>query len=127
MTRRAFSGSPWEKRVGYCRAVRVGPNVYVSGTAPVATDGKTHAPGDAYAQAKRCFDIACAALLELGAGPEHVVRTRMYVTDVARWEEYGRAHAEVFGAAPPATTMVEVKGLIAPDMLVEVEVDAVVG
>jgi enamine deaminase RidA (YjgF/YER057c/UK114 family) len=127
MIRRAFSGSPFEKRIGYCRAVRVGPNIYVSGTASVAADGKTHAPGDAYAQAKRCFDIACAALHELGAGPEHVVRTRMYVTDAARWEEYGRAHAEVFGAAPPAATMVEVKSLIAPDMLVEVEVDAVVG
>jgi enamine deaminase RidA (YjgF/YER057c/UK114 family) len=124
--RRVFSGAPWEKRVGYCRAVRSGAHVYVSGTAPVAPDGSTYAPGDAYAQARRCIEIACDALEELGARPEHVVRTRMYVTDIGRWEEYGRAHAEAFGAAPPATAMVEVRRLIAPDMLVEVEVDAVV-
>jgi enamine deaminase RidA (YjgF/YER057c/UK114 family) len=124
--RRVFTGAPWEKKVGYCRAVRAGNHVYVSGTAPVAPDGSTHAPGDAYAQAKRCTEIALAAMRELGAGPEHVVRTRMYVTDIGRWEEYGRAHAEAFGAAPPATAMVEVKSLIAPDMLIEVEVDAVI-
>jgi enamine deaminase RidA (YjgF/YER057c/UK114 family) len=124
--RRIFTGAPWEKKVGYCRAVRAGSHVYVSGTAPVAPDGTTFAPGDAYGQAKRCFEIATAALRELGAGPEHVVRTRMYVTDIARWDEYGRAHAEVFGAAPPATSMVEVKRLIDPAMLIEVEVEAVV-
>src|SRR6266545_4103839 len=92
MMQRVFTGAPWEKKVGYCRAVRAGSHVYVSGTAPVAPDGTTFAPGDAYAQAKRCFEIATAALRELGAGPEHVVRTRMYVTDIARWNEYGRAH-----------------------------------
>jgi enamine deaminase RidA (YjgF/YER057c/UK114 family) len=126
MPTRAFSGAPWERRFGYCRAVRAGQHVFVSGTAPVAPDGSTFAPGDAYAQMKRCFEIALTALRELGAGPEHVVRTRMYVTDISLAEQFGRAHGEVFGAAPPATAMVEVKALIAPDMLCEVEVDAIV-
>lgn len=112
--------------MGYCRAVRVGDRVFVSGTAPVAADGSTHAPGDAYAQTKRCIEIALAAMRELGAGAEHVVRTRMYVTDIARFADYGRAHAEAFGRAPPATAMVEVKALVAPEMLVEIEIDAVV-
>jgi enamine deaminase RidA (YjgF/YER057c/UK114 family) len=124
--KRIFTGAPWEKTVGYCRAVRAGASVHVSGTAPVAADGSVHAPGDAYAQAKRCFEIALGAMRELGAGPEHVVRTRMYVTDIDRWADYGRAHAEAFGAHPPATAMVEVKRLIDPAMLIEVEVDAVV-
>jgi enamine deaminase RidA (YjgF/YER057c/UK114 family) len=122
---RVFTGAPWEKKVGYCRALRTGSFIFVSGTAPVAPDGSTFAPGDAYAQAKRCFEIATAALRDLGAGPEHVVRTRMYVTDIARWNDYGRAHAEAFGAFPPATSMVEVKRLIDPAMLIEVELDAV--
>jgi enamine deaminase RidA (YjgF/YER057c/UK114 family) len=126
MRQRVFTGAPWEKKVGYCRAVRAGGHVYLSGTAPVNPDGTTHAPGDAYAQMKRCLEIACSALRELGAGPEHVVRTRMFVTDVKRWAEIGRAHAEVFGAAPPATSMVEVRALIAPDMIVEVEIDAII-
>lgn len=126
MRQRVFTGAPWEKTVGYCRAVRAGSHVYVSGTAPVNPDGTTHAPGDAYAQMKRCLEIASGALRELGAGPEHVVRTRMFVTDVKRWPEIGRAHAEVFGASPPATSMVEVRALIAPDMIVEVEIDAII-
>jgi isochorismate pyruvate lyase len=126
MRTRVFSGAPWERRFGYCRAVRAGAHVFVSGTAPVAPDGSTFAPGDAYAQMKRCLEIVAEALRGVGAGPEHVVRTRMYVTDISRSEEYGRAHAEAFGAAPPATAMVEVKALIAPDMLCEVEVDAIV-
>jgi len=124
---RVSSGTPWEKKFGYVRAVRAGAHVYVSGTAPMAADGTTFAPGDAYAQARRCMEIACAALSELGAGVAHVVRTRMYVTDIARSAEYGRAHSEVFGASPPATSMVEVRRLIAPDMLIELEVDAVIG
>jgi enamine deaminase RidA (YjgF/YER057c/UK114 family) len=123
--KRIFTGAPWEKKVGYCRAVRAGSQIFVSGTAPVAADGSTFAPGDAYAQAKRCFEIAVSALRDLGAGPEHVVRTRMYVTDISRWAEYGRAHAEAFGRAPPATAMVEVSKLIDPAMLIEVEIDAV--
>jgi isochorismate pyruvate lyase len=127
MRKRVFTGAPWEKKVGYCRALRAGNHVYVSGTAPVNADGSTHAPGDAHAQMRRCLEIACGALRELGAGPEDVVRTRMFVTDVKRWEEIGRAHAEFFGAAPPVTSMVEVRALIAPDMIVEVEIDAIVG
>jgi len=124
--RRHFTGAPWESRVGYCRALRTGDLVFVSGTAPVAASGGVHAPGDAYAQMRRCCEIALEALRALGAGPEHVVRTRMYVADISRWEEIGRAHAEAFGAHPPATAMVEVKALIDPAMLVELEVDAVV-
>jgi isochorismate pyruvate lyase len=125
MRHRVFTGTPWEAKVGYCRAVRAGSHIYVSGTAPVNLDGTTHAPGDAYAQTRKCLEVACDALSQLGAGVEHVVRTRIFVTDVQRWREIGRAHAEVFGAGPPATSMVEVRALIAPDMLVEIEVDAV--
>ncbi|MFH1567158.1 MAG: RidA family protein [Gemmatimonadota bacterium] len=124
---RVFSGAPWESRVGYCRALRAGQLIFVTGTAPVAEGGGVHAPGDAYAQARRCFEIALAAVARLGAAPADVVRTRMYVTDISRWAEYGRAHSEVFGDHPPATTMVEVRALIAPEMLIEVELDAVCG
>ena len=122
---RASTGAPWESRVGYCRAVRAGSLIFVSGTAPVADDGTTFAPGDMLAQARRCFAIVREAVERLGGPGAVVVRTRMYVTDIARWEEAGRAHAEAFGHAPPATTMLEVRGLIAPDMLIEVEADAV--
>lgn len=124
--RRIATGAPWEKRFGYCRAVRAGSWVCVSGTAPLEADGSTHAPGDMVAQARRCLEIALKALRELGGEPRHVVRTRMFVTDIARAEQAGRAHGEVFGACPPATSMVEVRALIAPDMLVEIEVDALV-
>jgi isochorismate pyruvate lyase len=119
--RRAFSGAPWEERVGYCRAVRAGNHVYVTGTVAVGA-----LDGDGYAQARRCLEIISRALQELGAAMSDVVRTRMFVTDISRWEEYGRAHREVFGAHPPATTMVEVKALIDPKMLIEIEADAVV-
>ncbi|MCB9766340.1 MAG: RidA family protein [Alphaproteobacteria bacterium] len=122
---RTFSGAPWEARVGYCRAVRAGDHVYVTGTAPVAEGGGVHAPGDAYAQARRCIEIIAKALEDLGADLSQVVRTRIFVTDISRWAEIGRAHAEAFGAHPPATTMVEVKALIDPAMLVEIEADAV--
>lgn len=123
---RVFSGAPWEKTVGYCRALKAGDRVFVTGTAPIAADGGVHAPGDGYEQARRCFDIMREALAGLGADLEHVTRTRMFVTDIDRWEEYGRAHREAFGAHPPATTMVEVRRLIHPDMLIEIEADAVV-
>lgn len=123
---RTFSGSPWEAAVGYCRALRVGECVYVSGTAPLGEDGKTYAPGDAYAQARRCFDIVETALGELGAALRHVVRTRMYVTDAAHADAVGRAHRERFENHPPVATLVVIQGLIRPDMLVEVEVDAAV-
>jgi len=123
--RRVFSGAEWEKKVGYCRAVLAGTHVFVSGTAPVAAGGGTEAPGDAYRQARRCFEIIDRALQELGVSRAAVTRTRMFVTDISRWAEFGRAHQEFFGAAPPATTMVEVRRLIAEDMLIEVEADAV--
>ena len=124
---RTFSGAPWEERVGYCRALRTGDRVFVTGTAPVAEEEGVHAPGDAYAQAARCLEIIREALAELGADLSHVTRTRMFVTDIERWEEYGRAHAEAFGEHPPTTTLVEVSRLIDPDMLIEIEADAVVG
>lgn len=123
---RVFSGAKWEEHVGYCRALRTGDRIFVTGTAPMNPDGTVHEPRDGYAQARRCFEIMLAALAKLGAGPEHVTRTRMFVTDIDRWDEYGQAHREVFGAHPPTTTMVEVRRLIHPDMLIEVEADAVV-
>lgn len=123
--KRTFSGAPWEARVGYCRALRAGRQIFVTGTAPVSEDGSVFAPGDGYAQAKRCFEIIAKALESLGADLSCVVRTRMFVTDISHWEEYGRAHREFFAAHPPATTMVEVKSLIEPEMLIEVEADAV--
>lgn len=126
-SRRVKGSAKWEDVVGYCRAVRRGNAIAVSGCAPVAEGGGVHAPGDAYAQAARCIEIALKALRELGGGPADVIRTRMFVADIRRWAEVGRAHQEAFGAHPPATTMVEVKSLIDPAMLVEVEVDAVVG
>ena len=122
---RVYSGAPWEEKVGYCRALRAGNAVFVTGTAAVAEGGGVHAPGDAYAQTRRCLDIIRAALEKLRVGMERVVRTRLYVTDIARWEEYGRAHREAFPDSPPTTTMVEVQRLIHPDMLVEVETEAV--
>jgi enamine deaminase RidA (YjgF/YER057c/UK114 family) len=124
---RVFSEAPWETQVGYCRALRAGDRVFVTGTAPVAAGGGVHAPGDAYAQAVRCFEIIAEALARVGASPADVTRTRMFVTDIERWAEFGRAHAEAFGAHPPTTSMVEVRRLIDPDMLIEVEADAVVG
>jgi isochorismate pyruvate lyase len=125
--RRVFSKAVWETKVGYCRALRVGPHAFVSGTAPVAESGSgVHAPGDAYAQTRRCLELVERALEQIGANRTQVVRTRFYVTDISRWAEYGKAHAEFFGDHPPTTTMVEVKALIDPAMLVEIEVDAVV-
>lgn len=123
---RVYSGAPWESEVGYCRALRTGDRIFVTGTAPVNDDGSVHAPGDAFAQTRRCLEILVAALSELGASPADVTRTRMFVTDIERWEEYGRAHGEVFAAHPPTTTMVEVRRLIDPGMLIEIEADAVV-
>lgn len=122
---RIFSGAPWEARVGYCRALRAGPHIHVTGTAPVGEDGEVHAPGDAYRQTRRCLSIIAGALAELGLRMDRVVRTRMFVTDIDRWEEYGRAHREVFGEHPCATTMVQVSRLIDPAMLIEIEADAV--
>ena len=123
---RTFTDTRWEQEVGYCRALKAGNHIYVTGTAPVNPDGTTHAPGDPYAQTKRCLEIILTALEDLGASREHVVRTRLYVTDIDSFEEFGKAHREVFEYHPPCTTMVEVTALVAPDMLVEIEADAVV-
>lgn len=123
---RVFSGAPWEKEIGYCRALKAGGQIFVTGTAPLDPDGSVHAPGDGYGQTRRCLAIIEEALAGLGAEMTDVVRTRMFVTDIARWEEFGRGHREVFGAYPPTTSMVEVRSLIHPDMLIEIEADAVV-
>lgn len=112
--------------MGYSRAIRVGDTIYVSGTAPVAKDGSIAHVGDVYGQATRVLELIIAALGEAGARPEHVVRTRIYVSDVSSWEEVGRAHVEVLGHAKPATTLVQVAGFIDPDILVEIEAVAVV-
>jgi isochorismate pyruvate lyase len=122
---RSFTGAPWEAKVGYCRALRAGDRIFVTGTAPVTDDGEVFAPGDARAQADRCLKIIERALADLGADRTSIVRTRLFVTDISRWAEYGDAHREFFEGHPPATTMVEVKALIAPGMLVEIEADAV--
>jgi enamine deaminase RidA (YjgF/YER057c/UK114 family) len=122
---RYFSSAPWESKVGYCRAIRAGQNIYVTGTVAIGDDGNPFAPGDAYAQAKKCFEIIERALKNLGADISNVVRTRMFVTDISRWADYGRAHSEFFAANPPATSMIEVKGLIDPAYLIEVEADAI--
>jgi len=121
------TGAPWESIVGYCRAVRVGPHVAVSGTAPVDNNGDVVGPGDAYRQAKRCIEIIEKALAEAGGSLADVVRTRMFVTDIGQWEAIGRAHGEAFAGIRPATSMVEVSRLIDPDMLVEIEADAIIG
>lgn len=123
---RTFSGAPWESQVGYCRAIRAGNQIYVTGTTATNSDGTVFAPQDAYSQTQRCFKIIEQALQPLGADLRNVVRTRMFVTDISRWQEYGRAHHQVFADHPPATTMVEVQRLIAPEMLIEIEVDAVI-
>lgn len=122
-----YSGSPWEEKVAYCRARRAGSFIAVSGTVAVDEQGRAVAPGDVYAQTLYALRKIERALEELGSGIRDVVRTRCFLTDLGRFEDFARAHREVFAGIDPAASAVEVSRLVAPDFLVEIEADAVVG
>jgi enamine deaminase RidA (YjgF/YER057c/UK114 family) len=120
------SGSPYERHIGLSRAVRVGPIIAVSGTAPLHVDGTTVHAGDVYAQTKRCLEIMLTAIERAGGAREHVIRTRIMLVDIARWNEAAQAHGEVFAAIRPACTFVQVSRFIDPEWLVETEADCYV-
>jgi enamine deaminase RidA (YjgF/YER057c/UK114 family) len=119
------SGSPYEPRLGISRAVRAGKVIAVSGTAPIGPDGKNAGPGDAAAQARRCFEIIAEALAKAGSSMADVVRTRILLTNIEDWERVGKVHAEFFGTVRPANTIFQISRFIDPEWLVEVEADAV--
>ncbi len=126
MRRNISSGSPWEEKIGYSRAVVANGFVFISATAATGADGTIVGKGDMYAQTRAILDKLGAVLAEAGAGYGDVVQSRVYLTDIARWEEIGRAHGEVFGAVRPALALVHVKPFLDPDMLVEIELTATI-
>jgi enamine deaminase RidA (YjgF/YER057c/UK114 family) len=120
------SSSAFEPTIGFSRAVRVGPHIAVSGTAPLAPDGGTASPGDLYGQTKRCLEIIEKAVNDAGSKREHIVRTRMFLKDMKSWQEAGRAHGEFFKDIRPASTMIQIVQAIDPSWLIEIEADAIV-
>ncbi len=126
MRTRVSSGSPWEPRIGFSRAVRSGAHVFVSGTAPIGANGQTVGVGDVRAQTRRCFEIALAALGELGGRVQDVVRTRVMLTDISRWEEAAEVHGAYFREVRPACSFFQVSRFIDPEWLVEIELDAII-